>query len=57
VPDPDTDPRPESADGDEAAEPVDAPTREVDPGTARPTDDGRDERTDAEREATEFGGE
>ncbi|GAA2888252.1 hypothetical protein GCM10010472_53250 [Pseudonocardia halophobica] len=52
MPNPDTDPR-----DDEAAEPVDAPTRDVDPGTARPTDDGRDDRTDAEREATEFGGE
>ncbi|MFC5950039.1 hypothetical protein ACFQH9_17340 [Pseudonocardia lutea] len=56
---PRTDPDPTG--GDEAArptaEPVDAPTREVDPGSARPTDDGRDERTDAEREATEFGGE
>jgi hypothetical protein len=42
---------------DEATEPVEAPTRDADQGTARPTDDGRDDRTDAEREATEFGGE
>ncbi|MCE3550631.1 hypothetical protein LWC33_04080 [Pseudonocardia sp. RS11V-5] len=56
MPNPDPDPRDDEA-AHPASEPVEARTRDVDPGTARPTDDGRDERTDAEREATEFGGE
>jgi hypothetical protein len=52
--------RPESADDrseDSPGGPYVAHTRDADQGAAYPTDNGVDDRTDAEREAAEFGGE
>jgi hypothetical protein len=52
--------RPESADqsdDDSSDGPYVAHTRDADEGAAHPTDSGVDDRTDAEREAAEFGGE
>jgi hypothetical protein len=53
--------RPESADDRSDDDSPDGPyvahTRDADEGAAHPTDSGVDDRTDAEREAAEFGGE